>query len=75
MALSLPDATRAELALYLYDHPDLQHIACDVAARCEPMTLIRKGGRAGSAVLAAAEELPSLRIVRKPMSRRVTAPR
>jgi hypothetical protein len=75
MTLSLPDDTRAELALYLYGHPDFQHIACDVAAGCEPMILIRKGGRTGFAVLAAAEELPSLRIVRKPMSRRVIAPR
>jgi hypothetical protein len=64
MALSLQDDPRAELALYLYDDPDFQHIACDVAARCEPMALIRKGGRTGFAVLAAAEELPSLRIVR-----------
>jgi hypothetical protein len=64
IAVSLPDDTRAELALYLYNRPDLQHIACDVAAGCEPMTLIRKGGRTGFAVLAAAEELPRLRVVR-----------
>jgi hypothetical protein len=64
MALSLPDDTRAELALYLYDDDEMRPVAREVAAACEPMTLIRKGGRTGFAVLAAAEELPPLRVVR-----------
>jgi hypothetical protein len=64
MAISLPDDTRAELALYLYAVDEMRPMACDVAAACEPMMLIRKGGRTGFAVLAAAEELPSLPVVR-----------
>jgi hypothetical protein len=61
MALSLSEDRRAELALFLYDDPDLQHVACDVANACDPVMLIRKGGAKGIAVLAAAEELPGRR--------------
>lgn len=64
MALSLPDNKRAELALYLYDDEQMRPVACDVAATCEPMMLIRKGGRTGFAILAEAEELPPLCAVR-----------
>jgi hypothetical protein len=61
MALSLSEDRRAELALFLYDDPDLQHVAWDVANACDPVMLIRKGGAKGIAVLAAAEELPACR--------------
>jgi hypothetical protein len=64
MALSLADDKRAELALYLYDDPELQHVARDIAAACDAMTLIRLGGRIGLALLAAAEELPPIRLHR-----------
>jgi hypothetical protein len=61
MALSLTEGKRAELALFLYDDPDLQHVARDVAKTCDPVMLIRKGGGKGIAVLAAAEEVPACR--------------
>jgi hypothetical protein len=61
MALSLPEGTCAELALFLYDDPEMQHIARDIAAVCDPMLVIRKGGAKGIAVLATADELPVIR--------------
>ncbi len=63
MALSLPEGRRAELALFLYDDPDLQPLARDVAKTCDPVMLIRKGGGKGIAVLAAAEELPAFKVL------------
>jgi hypothetical protein len=62
MALSLSEDKRAELALFLYDDPDVQHVARDVANVCDLLMLIRKGGGKGIAVLAAAEELPARRV-------------
>jgi hypothetical protein len=61
MALTLPEGTCAELALFLYDDPEMQHIARDIAAVCDPMLVIRKGGAKGIAVLATADELPVIR--------------
>jgi len=61
MALSLPEATCAELALFLYDDPEMHHVARDIAAVCDPIMVIRKGGAKGIALLAAADELPVIR--------------
>ena len=46
----------AELALFLYDDPEMHHVARDIAAVCDPIMVIRKGGAKGIALLAAADE-------------------
>ena len=61
IALSLPEGTCAELALFLYDDPEMHHVARDIAAVCDPIMVIRKGGAKGIALLAAADELPAIR--------------
>ena len=63
MALSLPENKRAELALFLYDDPDLQPLARDIAKTCDPVMLIRKGGGKCIAVLAAADEVQPCRLL------------
>jgi hypothetical protein len=61
LARSVPDERRAELALFLYDDPDLQRVAVDIAPLCDALIIIRKAGSRGIALLAAAEERPPIR--------------
>jgi hypothetical protein len=66
IVLALPEAIRAALAVFCYQRAHLRDISRQVAAVCDPVTLVRKGGSMGLAVLAAAEELPPLRQYHRP---------
>jgi hypothetical protein len=66
IALALPEATRAALAVYCYQRSHLREISRQIAALCDPVTLVRNGGSMGLAVLAAAEELPPIRQYHRP---------
>jgi len=43
-----------ELALFLYDDPDLQRVALDIAPVCSALMIIHKAGSRGIALLSAA---------------------
>jgi hypothetical protein len=60
IALTISDSARIELALYCYEQPELHEIARDIAAVCNRAGLIRAGRSIGLALLAAADELPSI---------------
>jgi len=62
IASTISDSARIELALFCHEQPALQVIARDVAAVCNRAELIRVGRSIGLALLAAADEVPPLRV-------------
>jgi hypothetical protein len=66
IVLTLSESVRASLAVFCYQRAHLRDISRQIAAVCDPVTLVRNGGSMGLAALAAAEELQPIRQFHRP---------
>jgi hypothetical protein len=66
IVFALSEPIRASLAVFCYQRAHLRDISRQIAAVCDPVTLVRNGGSMGLAVLAATEEAPPIRQFHRP---------